>query len=208
MIYLDRFLFIHSYRCGCRGSDWPGDFGGVFPQSWLDIGRRYQCDERLTSRCFIRPLFFCHCWGLLRGLFSCASKIRRLLRCRSPASCCPFLLSLFAFSHVAIGGNTEIVNVARWINSGNFGANWQLRFDTLTAVMLIVIAGVSSYVLCCSVSYMHHDRCTVYGLSPLFCPMRYWFTADNLVQLFLWLKVGVASYLLIGFGITRKRIPP
>ena len=69
-----------------------------------------------------------------------------------------FLLSLFAFSHVAIGGNTEIVNVARWINSGSFEANWQLRFDTLTAVMLIVVTGVSSCVHIYSVGYMHHDK--------------------------------------------------
>ena len=37
-------------------------------------------------------------------------------------------------------------------------ADWQLRFDTLTAVMLIVVTGVSSCVHIYSVGYMHHDK--------------------------------------------------
>ena len=40
---------------------------------------------------------------------------------------------------------------------GNF-AHWTLRFDTLTAVMLIVVTGVSSCVHVYSVGYMHDDK--------------------------------------------------
>ena len=119
-----------------------------------------------------------------------------------------FLLSLFAFSHVAIGGNTEIVNVARWINSGSFEANWQLRFDTLTAVMLIVVTGVSSCVHIYSVGYMHHDKAIarfMAYLSLFTFAMLMLVTADNLVQLFFgWEGVGVASYLLIGFWYHKE----
>ena len=68
-----------------------------------------------------------------------------------------FLLSLIAFANVAIGGVPETVNLARWISSGGFVANWSLRFDTLTAVMLIVVTGVSSMVHIYSVGYMSHD---------------------------------------------------
>ena len=53
---------------------------------------------------------------------------------------------LFAFGSVALGGEQVIVEVARWIGSGDFQAHWTLRFDTLTAVMLIVVTGVSSCV--------------------------------------------------------------
>ena len=119
-----------------------------------------------------------------------------------------FLLSLFAFSHVAIGGNTEIVSVARWINSGSFEANWQLRFDTLTAVMLIVVTGVSSCVHIYSVGYMHHDKAIarfMAYLSLFTFAMLMLVTADNLVQLFFgWEGVGVASYLLIGFWYHKE----
>ena len=55
------------------------------------------------------------------------------------------LLSCFAFVHIALGSNALTVEVARWIGSGDFQAHWALRFDTLTAVMLIV---VTLYSLC------------------------------------------------------------
>ena len=56
------------------------------------------------------------------------------------------LLSVIAFAEVAIGGTPITVDIGRWIVSGDFAAKWALRFDTLTAVMLIVVTGVSSMV--------------------------------------------------------------
>ena len=56
------------------------------------------------------------------------------------------LFSIIAFAEVAIGGKPITVDLARWIVSGDFAAHWRLRFDTLTAVMLIVVTGVSSMV--------------------------------------------------------------
>ena len=56
------------------------------------------------------------------------------------------LLSCFAFVHIALGSNALTVEVARWIGSGDFQAHWALRFDTLTAVMLIVVTSVSACV--------------------------------------------------------------
>ena len=67
------------------------------------------------------------------------------------------LLSFIAFANVGIGGVSETVNLARWISSGSFVANWSLRFDTLTAVMLDVVTGVSLMVHIYSVGYMSHD---------------------------------------------------
>ncbi|MBT6122378.1 MAG: NADH-quinone oxidoreductase subunit L, partial [Candidatus Puniceispirillum sp.] len=52
------------------------------------------------------------------------------------------LFSIFAFAEVAIGGQPITINLSRWIVSGDFEAHWRLRFDTLTAVMLIVVTGV------------------------------------------------------------------
>tara|TARA_B100001057_G_scaffold130897_1_gene130019 strand:+ start:533 stop:2467 length:1935 start_codon:yes stop_codon:yes gene_type:complete len=113
------------------------------------------------------------------------------------------LLSLVAFANVGIGGVSETVNLARWISSGSFVANWSLRFDTLTVVMLIVVTGVSLMVHIYSVGYMSHDgaRARFMSYLSLFTfAMLMLVTADNLVQLFFgWEGVGVASYLLIGF---------
>ncbi len=113
------------------------------------------------------------------------------------------VLSLFAFADVALGGQTYHVNVLPWIQSGAFSVNWALKIDTLTAVMLVVVTGVSSLVHIYSVGYMAHDpdvpRFMSY-LSLFTFAMLMLVTADNFVQLFFgWEGVGLASYLLIGF---------
>ncbi|MEK9729114.1 MAG: NADH-quinone oxidoreductase subunit L, partial [Alphaproteobacteria bacterium] len=72
--------------------------------------------------------------AIAAGLFSLRQQNAAAIAVSVSGVVLSFLLSLFAFSHIAMGGNTEIVSVARWINSGTFEANWQLRFDTLTAV--------------------------------------------------------------------------
>lgn len=122
--------------------------------------------------------------------------------------CLSFFLSLIAFYIIALGGQTEYIHVARWINSGAFEANWTLRFDTLTAVMLIVVTGVSSAVHIYSIGYMHHDKAIarfMAYLSLFTFAMLMLVTADNLVQLFFgWEGVGLASYLLIGFWYHKK----
>ena len=122
--------------------------------------------------------------------------------------CLSFILSCFAFGSVALGGEQVIVDVARWIGSGDFQAHWTLRFDTLTAVMLIVVTGVSSCVHIYSIGYMHHDKAIarfMAYLSLFTFAMLMLVTADNLVQLFFsWEGGGVASYLLIGFWYHKE----
>ena len=118
------------------------------------------------------------------------------------------VLSCFAFVEIALGGQALTVEVARWIGSGDFQAHWTLRFDTLTAVMLIVVTGVSSCVHIYSVGYMSHDKARgrfMAYLSLFTFAMLMLVTADNLVQLFFgWEGVGVASYLLIGFWYHKE----
>jgi len=112
-------------------------------------------------------------------------------------------LAIVAFWEVAIGGKTFTVDVLTWVVSGSFEAHWALRWDTLTAVMVLVVTVVSSMVHVYSVGYMSHDpsipRFMAY-LSIFTFAMLMLVTSDNLVQLFFgWEGVGVASYLLIGF---------
>jgi NADH-quinone oxidoreductase subunit L len=114
------------------------------------------------------------------------------------------LLSVVAFFDVAVGGGAEVrIELLTWLNSGDFVVSWGLRIDTLTAVMLVVVTGVSSLVHIYSIGYMSHDshipRFMSY-LSLFTFAMLMLVTADNFIQMFFgWEGVGLASYLLIGF---------
>lgn len=117
------------------------------------------------------------------------------------------VLSVVALISVGLQGETERVQVLTWIDSGTFEADWRLRIDTLTAVMLVVVTSVSALVHIYSIGYMSHDphqpRFFAY-LSLFTFAMLMLVTADNFVQLFFgWEGVGLASYLLIGFWYQR-----
>src|SRR5690606_22304257 len=117
------------------------------------------------------------------------------------------LMSVVAFFDIALGGNPQTTLLSDWIRSGTFEASWALRFDTLTAVMLIVVTVVSAAVHVYSIGYMSHDphipRFMAY-LSLFTFAMLMLVTADNLVQMFFgWEGVGLCSYLLIGFWFDR-----
>lgn len=107
-------------------------------------------------------------------------------------------------------GQTEIVHILDWIESGTLSSSWAIRLDRLTAIMLIVITTVSALVHLYSMGYMAHDdnfregetyRPRFFAYLSLFTfAMLMLVTADNLAQMFFgWEGVGLASYLLIGF---------
>ncbi len=111
---------------------------------------------------------------------------------------------------LSFSGETKHIPLFRWIVSGTLAADWGIRLDRLTAIMLIVVTSVSSLVHLYSLGYMAHDDNWKHGESykPRFFAYLSFFTfamlmlvtADNLLQLFFgWEGVGVASYLLIGF---------
>lgn len=107
------------------------------------------------------------------------------------------------FLKLVMGAEPFKVTLAEWIHSGDLKADWVLRVDMLTAVMLVVVTWVSSVVHIYSVGYMHEDehkpRFMAY-LSLFTFFMLMLVTADNFIQIFLgWEGVGLASYLLIGF---------
>jgi NADH-quinone oxidoreductase subunit L len=117
-------------------------------------------------------------------------------------------LSIVAFTTVALGGGaTQIIPILSWIHSGDFVADWTVRVDTITAVMLVVVTGVSSLVHLYSIGYMHEDpaRPRFFSYLSLFTfAMLMLVTSNNFLQLFFgWEGVGLASYLLIGFWYTR-----
>ena len=117
------------------------------------------------------------------------------------------LLSCVAFVQVGLDGQSQKVMVLDWISSGGLDIDWVLRIDTLTAVMLVVVTGVSSLVHVYSIGYMSHDpnRARFFAYLSLFTFMMLMLvTADNFLQLFFgWEGVGLASYLLIGFWFKK-----
>ncbi|WP_122468764.1 NADH-quinone oxidoreductase subunit L [Brevundimonas lutea] len=95
------------------------------------------------------------------------------------------------------------VQIAPFINVGDFQSNWAIRIDALSAVMLVVVTSVSSLVHLYSWGYMAEDpdkpRFFAY-LSLFTFAMLALVTAADFMQLFFgWEGVGLASYLLIGF---------
>jgi NADH-quinone oxidoreductase subunit L len=108
-----------------------------------------------------------------------------------------------------VSGNTAayVEPVLQWVQSGSLKFDWELRVDSLTAVMLVVITTVSALVHLYSWGYMEEDpdqpRFFAY-LSLFTFAMLMLVTANNLVQMFFgWEGVGLASYLLIGFWFRK-----
>ena len=102
----------------------------------------------------------------------------------------------------------HIITLMPWIHVGEFEANWAVRVDALSIVMMAVITGVSGLVHLYSWGYMSEDphKARFFSYLSLFTFMMLMLvTADNLVQLFFgWEGVGLASYLLIGFWYQNK----
>ncbi|MEM8986851.1 MAG: NADH-quinone oxidoreductase subunit L [Pseudomonadota bacterium] len=119
------------------------------------------------------------------------------------------ILSWIAFLQVGFNHqDLPPVVIAKWFASGTFEADWSIRRDTLTVVMLVVVNTVSAIVHTYSIGYMHDDphRSRFFAYLSLFTfAMLMLVTADNFMQLFFgWEGVGLASYLLIGFWFKKN----
>ena len=117
------------------------------------------------------------------------------------------VLAGIIFKQVGLDGTIIHEPWFAWIASGSFKADFGVRVDALTAMMLVVVTFVSSVVHIYSIGYMHEDpfrqRFMAY-LSLFTFFMLMLVTADNFVQVFLgWEGVGLCSYLLIGFWFKK-----
>ncbi len=117
------------------------------------------------------------------------------------------VLSIFIFKSVVLESQPRTIELFIWIDSGALEVSWALKFDALTAVMVLMVCTVSALIHIYSIGYMSHDnsvpRFMAY-LSLFTFFMLMLVTADNLVQMFFgWEGVGLASYLLIGFWYER-----
>ncbi|MCH9051483.1 MAG: NADH-quinone oxidoreductase subunit L [Proteobacteria bacterium] len=117
------------------------------------------------------------------------------------------LLSVPMFIEVAVLDNPRDVELLTWIDSGTFEVSWALRFDALSAVMVLVVSFVSAMIHVYSIGYMATDKSVprFFAYLSLFTFfMLALVTANNFLQLYFgWEGVGLASYLLIGFWYER-----
>ena len=114
-----------------------------------------------------------------------------------------FALSIMALVSVIDDPESLAFAPHSWLEVGSVVVNVTALVDPLTAIMLVVVTGVSLMVQVYSIGYMHDDP----GYARYFAYMSL-FTASmiglvlagNVVQLYVfWELVGLCSYLLIGF---------
>ncbi|HTZ49576.1 MAG TPA: NADH-quinone oxidoreductase subunit L [Verrucomicrobiae bacterium] len=95
-----------------------------------------------------------------------------------------------------------------WIVAGNFRAGFDLQFDQLTVVMVLVVTGVGFLIHIYSTGYMAHEEGYWRFFSYLNLFMFFMLIlvlAANFSLLFVgWEGVGLCSYLLIGFYFRKK----
>jgi NADH-ubiquinone oxidoreductase chain 5 len=99
------------------------------------------------------------------------------------------------------------ISLGNWISVSTYNIDWTLCFDSLTAIMLVIITSISSLVHLYSSEYMkgdpHLTRFISY-LSLFTFFMIILVTANNFLQMFVgWEGVGLSSFLLINFWFTR-----
>ena len=94
-----------------------------------------------------------------------------------------------------------------WLTVGDLQINVGILLDPLTAIMLVVVTGVSLLVQIYSTGYMRGDPgyARYFAFMSLFtASMVGLVIASNIVQLYVfWELVGLCSYLLIGFWYQR-----
>ncbi|MGH7813805.1 MAG: NADH-quinone oxidoreductase subunit L [Candidatus Binataceae bacterium] len=122
-----------------------------------------------------------------------------------------FAVSVWAFAKLLTlpAGAALTVHLWDWIVAGDFHTSVGFRVDALSAVMILVVTGVSALIHVYSAGYMGHDE----DFARYFTYMNLFVTAmlvlvlaDNLVLMFVgWEGVGLCSYLLIGFWYTNPQ---
>ena len=138
------------------------------------------------------------CWSALAVSFVC-SLILLLKILPSTGSA--------AGDAAAFSGPQILVSGYEWLNVGDLHANIELRADSITAIMLSMVTGVSLLVSMFGSGYMSHDP----GYPRFFAAVSLFVfsmcmlvLSGSFALLFVfWEAVGLCSYLLIGFWFQK-----
>src|SRR5262245_59108893 len=116
------------------------------------------------------------------------------------------VLSVFVLLHVR-EHEAVVKSYYTWFQAGSAHVTVALRADALTALMLVTVTFIGSFIVLFSVGYMHGDE----GYPRYFAEVSLFIAAmtglvlaDNFLVLYAcWEGVGLCSYLLIGFWFTK-----
>lgn len=135
----------------------------------------------------------------------------RLLKDKSHWPCISAAIASCALSVVvliSVHGNFHGIRAYyTWFQTGDVDVSVSFRVDGLTAVMLVTVTFIGSWIAIYSVGYMHHDP----GYPRYFAEVSLFLfsmtglvLADNFVLLYaFWEGVGLCSYLLVGYYFAR-----
>ncbi|HMF93347.1 MAG TPA: NADH-quinone oxidoreductase subunit L, partial [Vicinamibacterales bacterium] len=152
------------------------------------------------------------------GFLVNASFGRRVSKAAAGAVACGAMIGSFAVALLSVmrllqlePESRAIVNqVYTWIASGDFRADFTLRLDPLSAVMIFVVTGIGSLIHIYSTAYMHEETAPEYAryfsyLNLFAAFMLVLVLGANFLVMFVgWEGVGLCSYLLIGFWFQKK----
>jgi NADH-quinone oxidoreductase subunit L len=117
-------------------------------------------------------------------------------------------LTACALFELVWAGETWTGDLFPWISAGTFTTAVTAQVDQLSAVMLLVVTGVSFLIHLYSVGYMHDDpgyaRFFAYLNLFVFSMVMLVLAGNFLVLYVFWEGVGLCSYLLIGFWYDRE----
>ena len=143
---------------------------------------------------------------IVRGVFGSATMLAGYTAVLAIGA--SFVLSIWALASVIDApGHLQDYSSHTWLDIGPLEIKVGILMDSLTAIMLIVVSGVSLMVQLYSLGYMKHDASVArfFAYMSLFTfSMLGLVMADNLILLYVfWELVGLSSYLLIGFWHDR-----
>jgi NADH-quinone oxidoreductase subunit L len=121
-----------------------------------------------------------------------------------------FLVLAAVLGWIRSGGETPydvLYQKYTWFHAGNLEVSFGLRADPLSAIMLVTVTFVGSFIALFAVGYMHGDE----GYPRFFAEIALFIfamtllvSADNFLLLYAgWEGVGLCSYLLIGFWFAK-----
>ena len=117
-----------------------------------------------------------------------------------------FVLSSISLVTVMSDGPLDF-ETHHWVFIGGMNLSFGLMLDQLSAIMLLVVSGISLLVQIYGQAYMDGDKSYTryFAYMSLFtASMLGLVLAGNVIQIFVfWELVGVSSYLLIGFWMDR-----
>ena len=156
---------------------------------------------------YILVLFLPLLSAIISGLFGRRIGTRGTNLLTSSCIAASFVISCCIFYDIILNSAPTYIKLWKWFDLELLIINFELQFDGLTSIMLLVVTGVSSLVHIYSIGYMNGDphipRFMSY-LSLFTFLMIVLVTSGNYIQLFIgWEGVGLCSYLLINFWYTR-----